>query len=324
MNTTTRLLSFNAHEAYLYALSRIGFQWDVIDPLPGRYTKGWDTRIRPVPDNFRLITMEQALSAANRYHCIIAHSIDDLLSVKFLACPKILVIHVSLSGYITQENSPTRAEEMQQLLSTYLDKIGAISVAVSSMKQTTWGAIGPVIPFYIDSDFFNGYNGQIAAGLRVANQISQKSILLDWRNHQRIAEGFPVKLIGYNPDMPGVQRANDLYALRAYYRNHRFYLHTARYDFEDGFTTSSLEAMACGMPVVCNQHPSAPIINGINGFISDKAERLRESIRQLLADRALALRLGKAARDYVIENHSLQNFKQAWLKAIDLAVRFYR
>jgi len=324
MNTTTRLLSFNAHESYLYSLSRIGFQWDVIDPLPGRYTKGWDTRIRPIPENFRLISTEEALSGASQYHCIIAHSIDDLLLVKSLACPKILVIHVSLTGYIAQENGPTQAEEMRQLLNTYLDKVGAISVAVSAMKQATWGVIGPVIPFYIDAGFFNGYNGQIAAGLRVANQISQKSLLLDWQTHQRLTEGFPVKIIGYNPDMPKVERAQDLDALRAHYRNHRFYLHTARYDFEDGYTTSSLEAMACGMPVVCNQHPSAPVINGISGFISDNEEVLRESIRRLLADRNLAFRLGKAAREYVLENHPLNKFKQAWLQAIDLAVRFYR
>lgn len=319
-----RLLTFNAHEAYIHALAQIGFEWDVIDGLPGRYTSSWDTRIRPVPDNIRLLSVKEALSAGNSYTCIIGHSIDDLLLVKSLPLPKILVIHVSLSGYIAQEKSETGKEEMQRLLNTYLDKIGAIAVSVSTMKQQTWGLMGPVIPFYIDTDFFSGYKGEIAGGLRVANQISKKSLLLDWQTHRQIAKEMPIKIVGYNPDLPGVERARDLKDLRQFYRDYRFYLHTACYDFEDGFNMASLEAMATGMPVVCAAHPSAPVINGVNGYISEDVEELREDAEKLLADKELARRMGQAAREYVKENHSLQKFRRSWQQAIELAINFYR
>jgi len=319
-----RLLTFNAHEAYVYALSKIGYKWDVIDPLPGRYTNGWDVNMRPVPENINLISIEQALTGSVEYSCAIAHSIDDLLLIKSLNIPKILVIHVSLKGYIAQENSRTTVEEMQQLLNTYLDKIGAVAVSVSELKQAAWGVFGPVIPFFIDTDFFKGYRGENACGLRIANQISKKSLLLDWETHLKIAAGFPVKIAGFNPDMHGVQPTKNQHELLELYQNCRFYLHTAQNEFEDGYNTASLEAMAAGMPVVCNSHPSAPVINGVNGFISDNIDDLREGIKQLQADRELAEKLGKAGREFVMENHSLEKYRKAWEQAIELAVNFYR
>jgi len=318
------LLTFNAHESYVYSLTRIGHRWDIIDYLPGRYTSSWDTTVRPVPENGNLIRIEQALASGKSYHCAIAHSIADLLMIKTLSIPKILVIHVSLKGYMAQVKSKYSAKEVSQYLNTYLQKIKALAVSVSRLKQHTWGVSGPVIPFFIDTDFFYGYNGKTAAGLRVANQVAQKRLLLHWELHQQICRDFPVQIVGYNPDMPHARRAADREQLREFFRTHRFYIHTAHPEYEDGYNMASLEAMATGMPVVCNAHPSAPIINGVNGFISDNVQELREGIRQLLADPALAKRMGQAARDTIAANHSLQQFRLLWEQAIAMAVeRFH-
>ena len=319
-----RLLTFNAHEAYVYSLTRIGYQWDIIDYLPGRYTGQWDTNVRPVPDNARLISVDQALASGDSYLCAIAHSISDLLLIKTLQIPKILVIHVSLTGYMAVEGSKFTPQEVARYLNTYLDKIRGVAVSVSRLKQESWGVTGPIIPFYIDGDFFRGYSGEIAAGLRVANQIAAKKLLLNWSLHREIAKDFPVQIVGHNPDMPGVREAASHRELRSFFRSHRFYLHTAHPEYEDGYNTASLEAMATGMPVVCNAHPSAPIENGVNGFVSDDVQELREGIRRLLADRDLAEKMGRAARESVVEQHSLERFRALWNEAIELAVRRFQ
>ena len=122
----------------------------------------------------------------------------------------------------------------------------------------------------------------------------------------------------------GVREAASHRELRSFYRSHRFYLHTAHPEYEDGYNTASLEAMATGMPVVCNAHPSAPIENGVNGFVSDDVQELREGIRRLLADRDLAEKMGQAARESVVEQHSLERFRALWNEAIELAVRRFQ
>jgi len=318
------LLTFNAHESYVHALCQVGHQWEIIDGLPGRYTGAWDVRMRPVPTNARLIDTQTALTSLKKYDCIIAHSIDDLLLVKTLQAPKILILHVSLSGYRAQERNPQYSmEQTRAVLNTYLQKIHALPVAVSQMKQQTWNIEGPVIPFFINSNFFSGYNGSTPAGLRVANQLLQKDLILDIKTHSAIIGQAALKILGFNPDLPGVSPAKNQQELLQNYRSHRFYLHTARYDYEDGYNTASLEAMATGMPVICNAHPSAPITDGVNGYISDKPEELHERVLQLLSDRNLANKLGSVAREYVREHHSLKNFRDKWNAAIGQAIQMF-
>jgi glycosyltransferase involved in cell wall biosynthesis len=225
---------------------------------------------------------------------------------------------------MAQENSKTPLETVREKLNTYLRQIRAVAVSVSPMKQQTWGVSGPVIPFYIDGDFFSGYAGGVAEGLRVANQISKKSLLLNWPLHHALCTDIPIKIVGYNPGLPGVRPAKDVYELRDFYRSRRFYVHTAQYDYEDGYNTAALEAMACGMPLVCNAHPSAPVENGINGFVSDDISELRENISRLLSDRQLAQKLGRAARQTVLEQNSLRQFRRKWEQAIELAIDFFQ
>jgi glycosyltransferase involved in cell wall biosynthesis len=90
---------------------------------------------------------------------------------------------------------------------------------------------------------------------------------------------------------------------------------------EDGYNMASLEAMATGMPVICNPHPTAPIIDGQNGFISEDIELLQKKMRLLETGRDLASKLGAAARRYVVTNHSLAMFVSKWGEIFDLAIK---
>ena len=130
-----RLLTLNSHEAYVYSLSRLGHHLDIIDQLPGRYTKSWDKRIRPVPENCRLLTLNEAYQYSKEYDCLIAHSIDDLLLFKAIPLPKIVIIHISLTGYVYQEGNKVELNKARVALNTYLQKIQALAVSVSKMKS---------------------------------------------------------------------------------------------------------------------------------------------------------------------------------------------
>ncbi|MBO8130483.1 MAG: glycosyltransferase family 4 protein [Candidatus Marinimicrobia bacterium] len=314
-----KILTLNSHEAYVCLLTKLGYPIDIVDYLPGRYTKKWDERIRPIPENAELITLEEANK--RKYDVIIAHSITDLLDVKNIEAPKILKIDVSLTGYIHQQGSTVKPQDVISALKIYIDKFKIIPVSTSEMKAKTWGLEDCIIvPLTVDTDFFSGYTGEISAGLRIANQIAQKSLIYDIGFFIKVIEKLPFKIVGYNPELPDVEPARDINELREQYQKHRFYLHTARYDYEDGFNLASLEAMSTGMPILTNQHPSSPVINGINGFSSNDPHELTQYALELLNDRNLAIRLGKNAREYVIENHNFQKFKEGWEHAIYTAI----
>jgi len=81
-----------------------------------------------------------------------------------------------------------------------------------------------------------------------------------------------------------------------------------------------LEAMKCGVPVVCTAYPPGPEIveDGVNGLLADPTSPrdFSEKITRLLDDSALAHRLVANARQTVTERFSLE-------RCIDETERFY-
>ena len=89
--------------------------------------------------------------------------------------------------------------------------------------------------------------------------------------------------------------------------------HTARLavlpSFAEGFALMPLHAMAAACPTVYTARGSGPelIQNGVNGLLIDPArpDEIADAILRLLQDDDLAVRLGRAGREHVKENFSL-------------------
>lgn len=316
-----RLLVFNCHEAWVHQLAGMDYELDVIVGLPGRYTTGWDERMRPAPGNARLVRLEEALESREAYHCIVAHNMTDLLDVKARRDPKLLILHCTLDGLIHEENSPLPPDEIRRTYGKYLELTRTHVVAVSELKGKTWGFAKDVILLSANPQEYLPYSGELARGLRISNQISRKRGVLRWDFHEAAFAGVPVQLVGHNPDLPGVEAAQDWNHLRQMLSAHRFYIHTADARYEDWYNMSTLEAMAAGLPVLGNRHPSSPIEHGVSGFLSDDAAELRDFSRRLLADRELAARMGAAARKTVEERFSPRGFREAMENAVEKARR---
>jgi glycosyltransferase involved in cell wall biosynthesis len=116
--------------------------------------------------------------------------------------------------------------------------------------------------------------------------------------------------------MQGVKPAADWMDLKKILSLHRFYIHTADPRFEDGFNMAMLEAMAAGLPVLGNRYPTSPIVNGVNGFLSDNTAELRGYALRLLADRDLALQLGMQAQETVRRKYSPHQFAEKFLSSL--------
>jgi glycosyltransferase involved in cell wall biosynthesis len=78
----------------------------------------------------------------------------------------------------------------------------------------------------------------------------------------------------------------------------------------EGHPKVLLEAMACGRPVIGTDVVGIRelIRHGENGYLCGTSpEEIRSAIRTLLADQALRERIGRRARDFVVERFSLDS-----------------
>jgi hypothetical protein len=315
------LLVFNCHEAWVYQLGTLGYNLDIIGGLDGRPKKSWDTQMRPLPANSRLITLSEAVRSHTCYYCIITHNITDLLDVKSRPEPRIMVLHCALESRLEEEKSGISPEELKKMLREYLASVGGHAVATSMFKGESWGLTEDVVPCGVDPDEYLPYSGNTACGLRVCNFIEHRRKILLWDFHKKAFAGIPVRLVGHNPGMSGVAAADNWQHLKILLQSHRFYIHTADPRFEAGYNMACLEAMAAGLPVLGNQHPTSPVKHGVSGFLSDDPAELRKCATMLLQNRNLAVRMGQQARKVVIENFSMDRFGKAFLQSIETARR---
>lgn len=313
------LLVFNCHEAWVYQLGYLGFNLDIIVGLKGRYKAGWDEQMRPLPKNSRLTKLDEALKSKNEYYCIITHNITDLLDVKIRNEPKLIVIHSTLEGRVLEEKSRVNPEDLRTMLHKYLDVIGGHAVAASLNKGQSWGFTDDIVSFGMDMEDYYPHTGELDCGLRICNFIESRRKILNWDFHEKAFAGLPVRLVGHNPGMPGVNAAKSWEQLKKFLQTHRFYIHTADPRYEEGFNMSVVEAMAAGLPVLGNKHPTSPIKHGVSGFLSDNPDELRKYAMMLLENSDLATKMGEEARKTSIEQFSITNFSKAFLQSIETA-----
>lgn len=313
-----RLLTFNCHEAYVHLLGKLGLPMDVIDGLPGRYTTRWDERMRPVPASARLVQIDEALAGGD-YDVAIAHNLSDLLALRSLALPKILVLHVDLRARVREEPGQHDVPRMQGQVRDYLNGIGAVAVAVSRTKAESWGQACSVIAPGADPDEYRGYDGVLPVALRVANQVLARRERFGWDAHQAIVAGHSAVLVGHNPGLDGVVAASSWDDLRQRYREHRAYVHTAGLGLDDGYNLGVVEAMMTGMPIVSLALPESPVRDGENGYVSADVGYLNERLGELLRDKEHARELGRRARESARELFSITQFVDHWRAAIELA-----
>lgn len=313
------LLVFPCHAPWVYQLGRLDFQLDIPVGLRGKYNAGWDERMRPVPPNARLISLDEALRSSTAYYCIIAHGIADLLDVRSRPEPRLLVLHNALEARRRQEGGGPDRQEAQAMLQRYLSLIGGHVVATSMFKGESWGFTEDIVHASVDVGEYPPHRGDQPRGMRICNYIHSRRHILLWEFHREAFADIPLTLVGHNPDMPGVEAARDWSHLKAMLQSHRFYVHTADPRYEAGYNMATLEAMAAGLPVLGNAHPASPIEHGVTGFLSDDPAELRHWAKVLLEDEELAYRMGQQARRSVARQFSLERFQSALERSIETA-----
>jgi glycosyltransferase involved in cell wall biosynthesis len=309
-----RVLTFNWHEAYLCLLAKTGHQWEIVERRKGG-TSTWFYETRPVPANARLVTEGTARDRLRRggYDVVVCHNLHDALLVHEYEVARVLVFHNKLTTELAlggnQVDRATVLAEYRRLLDA---SPGFLLVFISPSKQEDWGLEGTVIRPGIDLAEYGGYEGSEARALRIGNFMRDRDLMLGYSIQRAVLGGRPSTLLGLNEGEADGRFTRSWDDLKACLRSHRFLLSTTVHPFEDGYNLATLEAMATGMPVVSLDNPTSPVRDGVNGYISNDLDYLRDRIDLLFRDRELARALGAAARHTVEVEFPIDRFTAAW------------
>ncbi|GFP28019.1 hypothetical protein HKBW3S33_01436 [Candidatus Hakubella thermalkaliphila] len=184
-----------------------------------------------------------------------------------------------------------------------------------------------VVPHPVDTDLFCPVisQGESERYLLFAGRIndSRKNLLMLLEAFSLVVRGFPevkLKLVGDKPDAKILRRISDLglgdsvlfYEAIPHEKMVPFYQQAALFvlpSLQEGLGIVTLEAMACGIPVVSTRcgGPEDVIEDGVNGLLveNNSASKLAEAILKLLRDEGLRKRMGKKARQTVVNKYSM-------------------
>ena len=314
-----KLLTFNWHEAYLCLLAKTGHSIDIVERFKGG-SKVWFYETRPLPANGRIVKEATARRAlrSHQYDAVVCHNMQDLLWIQEWPVRKILVFHNKLS---TETALGRNTVDLEGYRGGVAERVRATPdlqlVFISESKREDWGLDGTVIPPGIDLDEYGGYHGSDPCVLRVGNFMRQRDLMPGFSLQQEVlGDDIPSTLLGLNEPDDGGRFTESWDDLRQCYQRHRVYLNTTRDPYEDGYNLSMLEAMATGAPVVSCANGSTPIVDGVNGFVSDDPRTLRARVQMLLSDPVLARRLGAEARRTAGERFALTDFVDRWNRVL--------
>lgn len=224
------------------------------------------------------------------------------------------------------QSIPAREHELAQAR-----KEGLEVVRYSPAEMTIEDNIGQdaMIRFYKDPDEFKDWNGNDRRVINFTQSMRERGLFCGWAIYQQATRMLPRVIYGPGNENLGNKINGGMLTneeqLEAY-RNGRVYFYHGTYPAS--YTLTFIEALMTGIPVVSvgeqegnsfNMFPRQKtfevpqiIDNGLNGFVSDRPQELRESIEMLLNDHNKAKAIGAFGRTRAIELFGKAKVKSEW------------
>ncbi len=300
------VLTFPTHETYQGNLKSANADFYLIH-TPGM--KEWNNRFRPLPLNHVILNDEipedlefDFVLSQNRFAQYAAcRRLADAFGLPLISLEHCMPLS-ERQGYVEDWRNELKADE---------------HVFITECNRHAWGyrageANVRVIEHGIDCDLFNTspYAHRPIGLLTVGNQITTRPEL-GWEFMKEVmGEDLPIVLVGDCPDL-GSAPARSLNELVGRYQSSRIFVNCTS---DSTIPMSLLEAMACGCCVVSRPTCGIPslITNGVNGFLCETPEGMRNVIKALINDHDFTERVGSIARLCIQTRYHMNRFTDQW------------
>ena len=302
------ILTFCTHERYESLLAKTGhnFYAYMQDGI-----KTWNTSYAELPDNYTLLNPDLGSSQIP-----LGVDFDLVLSQnKFgqfqVAHPIARQLHLPLISLEHTLPVPHWPQSHRQALKGMKGHVN-IFISEYSLGEWDWDDFKNTVIIHhgVDCEKFKPLdnNTRDPHCLSVVNDWINRDWCCGFQIWKRVSEGFETKVLG---DTPGLSEPAGLDELVDAYQTSRIFLNTSTIS---PIPTSLLEAMACGCAVVSTATCMIPEIikNGVNGFVTNDENKMREYIELLLSDEELAADMGRKAAETIRLEFSEDKFIENW------------
>lgn len=306
MRHKLRIFTWHVHGSYLYYLSHVPHDFYI--PVRKNRESGYCGRTSsyPWPDNVIEVPEDQVPGLP--LDCILFQSRQNYEKDQYLTLsPRQRNLPSVYLEHDPPRESPTDTRHPVQSPATLL-------VHVTAFNQLMWDP-GPTPTRVVDHGVAIPpgvvWNGHLNRGVTVINNLRGRGRRLGSDLWDRARREVDLDLFGMASEEAGGQGELPHAELPARLADYRFFLNPIRYT---SLGLAVLEAMAVGLPIVglATTEMVTAVPTGVAGFLETDFSRLIPHMRALLADPALASRLGEGARTVVRERFSIERFVRDW------------
>ena len=300
-----KILTWHTHGSYLYYLSHAPHDFYLVS-RPGR-PAGYGGRCGSLPWGENVFDQPCATLKGRSFDCVLyqddPHYLDDryqLLDVSQRKLPAIYVEHDPPREHPTDTRHPVDDPSM------LLVHVTAFNALMWDNGRTPTRVIehGVTAPDRL-------WVGDLDRGITVINHLARRGRRLGSDLFLHARSQLPLDLLGLGSEAMGGLGELPLQQMAARCARYRFLFHPARYT---SLGLSVIEAMMMGMPVVALATTEMPSVidDGVQGHIATDVQQLIGHMQALLADRQLAVDLGRQARLRAMERFSIERFAADW------------
>ena len=304
------ILTWHVHGSYLHYLTQGPHRFHL--PVKDGRPEGYGARSGPFPWGDNVIEVPAAEVRERHYDAILYQShrnwqVDrhEILSPAQQAGPQIYLEHDPPREVPTDTRHP-------------VDDPAVTIVHCTAFNALMWDN-GPNQVEVVDHgvlDLGYRYTGELERGLTVVNGLARRGRRLGADVFERARGEVPLDLVGMFSEESGGLGEVKLPELPDFASRYRFFFHPIRYT---SLGLALLEAMMLGMPIVGLATTELPTLirNGENGFVATNERELHDAMRLLIADAALAKRLGRAARETALARFGIERFNADWTRVFE-------
>jgi hypothetical protein len=310
-----KILTWHTHGSYLYYLTQVPHDFYVLSK-PGRPAGyvgrsgqfAWGSNVHDLP-------VEAAAQTA--IDCIVFQ--DDpqylqdqyrYLSLAQRRLPKIYIEHDPPRASPTDTRHPVDDENILLVHVTAFNRL----MWNSGRTPTRVIEHGVIAPANVQ------YSGELERGIAVINNMRLRGRRLGSDLYDEAARAVPLDLVGMGAIQAGGLGEIPHADLPAFMARYRFFFNPIRYT---SMGLAVIEAMMSGLPIVAlaTTEMTTVVRNDINGYADTDIGKLIGHMQRLLGNRALARKLGEAARRCALERFAIARFVADWEAALACVVR---